>query len=35
MILAGNALEAYDLDVGKLEPIAERIGPQLHEIIET
>ncbi|CAN7617349.1 amidohydrolase family protein [Phenylobacterium sp. LjRoot219] len=32
-ILAGNALEAYGLDLGKLEPIAARIGPRVEEIV--
>ena len=32
-ILAGNALEAYSLDVARLRPIAQRIGPAAGEIV--
>lgn len=32
-ILAGNAIEAYRLDAAKLQPIAERIGPRIGELV--
>jgi predicted TIM-barrel fold metal-dependent hydrolase len=32
-ILAGNAATAYDLDLAKLRPLADRIGPQLHDLV--
>jgi len=32
-MLAGNAVDAYDLDLAKLRPIADRIGPRLGELV--
>ena len=32
-MVGGNAIEAYDLDVAKLLPIAERVGPAVSEIV--
>jgi len=32
-MLAGNAIEAYDLDLAKLQPIAERIGPGIDALV--
>jgi predicted TIM-barrel fold metal-dependent hydrolase len=32
-ILAGNAAEAYGLDYSRLQPVAERIGPGLADLI--
>ena len=32
-ILAGNAVRAYQLDVSKLQPIADRVGPRVSELV--
>ncbi len=32
-ILGGNAVQAYKLDLAKLQPIAERIGPAVHDVV--
>lgn len=32
-IVAGNAVEAYNLEVDELMPVAERVGPVVHEIV--
>jgi predicted TIM-barrel fold metal-dependent hydrolase len=31
-MIAGNAVEAYDLDIAKLQSIAQRIGPRIDEL---
>jgi hypothetical protein len=31
-ILGGNAAKLYDFDLGKLQPIADRVGPTPEEV---
>ena len=32
-MIGGNAVEAYDLDVGALQPIVDRVGPLTDQVI--
>jgi hypothetical protein len=32
-MVGGNAVEAYDLDVGALQPVVDRIGPLTSQVI--
>jgi predicted TIM-barrel fold metal-dependent hydrolase len=32
-ILGGNAVEAYNLDLATLQPIADRVGPTVSELV--